>query len=361
MNAPLLEVRNLAKHYPVRRGLLVRREVGTVRAVDGVGFDIMPGETLSLVGESGCGKSTIGRAVLRLIEPSAGAVRFEGRDILSLPPAEMRALRRRMQIVFQDPYSSLHPRMTVGALLAEPMLAHGACTPKEAPERVAALLRDVGLGPQHAGRYPHQFSGGQRQRIGIARALALRPALVVCDEPVSALDVSIQAQVVNLLQDLQARLGLSYLFIAHDLAVVRQISDRVAVMYLGKLVEIGLRDEIYATPRHPYTRALLAAVPREDPREPSRGAALAGDVPSPMAPPPGCRFHTRCPFAVSRCREEEPTLVPADTSGVSVACHRWREIGDAPVAGEAPAPSPAMAARLEAYRRVTQALEERAG
>jgi oligopeptide/dipeptide ABC transporter ATP-binding protein len=320
MSTPLLEVTDLAKHYPVKRGLILAKQIGTVRAVDGVSFSLNRGETLALVGESGCGKSTTARLVLRLIEPSAGHVRFEGRDITSLDRPELKAFRRRAQIVFQDPYASLNPRYTVGQTIAEPMEVHGIGDAASRRARVEELLGLVGLAPYHAARYPHEFSGGQRQRIGIARALAVEPDLVVCDEPVSALDVSIQAQVVNLLADLQKRLGLSYLFIAHDLAVVKHVADRIAVMYLGRIVEIADKRQLFANPRHPYTRALLAAIPHPDPRRRGRVTPLGGDVPSPLNPPPGCRFHTRCPFAQAICREKEPLL----ESGV--ACHRVEEL-----------------------------------
>jgi oligopeptide/dipeptide ABC transporter ATP-binding protein len=320
MSTPLLEVTDLAKHYPVKRGLILAKQIGTVRAVDGVSFSLNRGETLALVGESGCGKSTTARLVLRLIEPSAGHVRFEGRDITSLDRPELKAFRRRAQIVFQDPYASLNPRYTVGQTIAEPMEVHGIGDAASRRARVEELLGLVGLAPYHAARYPHEFSGGQRQRIGIARALAVEPDLVVCDEPVSALDVSIQAQVVNLLADLQKRLGLSYLFIAHDLAVVKHVADRIAVMYLGRIVEIADKRQLFANPRHPYTRALLAAIPHPDPRRRGRVTPLGGDVPSPLNPPPGCRFHTRCPFAQAICREKEPLL----ESGV--ACHRVAEL-----------------------------------
>jgi oligopeptide/dipeptide ABC transporter ATP-binding protein len=315
MSAPLLEVTDLAKHYPVRRGLILARQIGTVRAVDGVSFSLNRGETLALVGESGCGKSTTARLVLRLIEPSAGEVRFAGRDITGLAGADLKAFRRRAQIVFQDPYASLNPRYTVGRTIAEPMEVHGIGDAASRRARVEELLGLVGLAPYHAQRFPHEFSGGQRQRIGIARALAVEPDLVVCDEPVSALDVSIQAQVVNLLADLQKRLGLAYLFIAHDLAVVKHVADRIAVMYLGKIVEIAPKRALFANPRHPYTRALLAAIPHPDPRRRGQVTPLGGDVPSPLNPPPGCRFHTRCPFARDICREEEPALKDG------VACH----------------------------------------
>ncbi|WP_198374421.1 ABC transporter ATP-binding protein [Neoroseomonas rubea] len=320
MSGPLLEVTGLAKHYPVRKGLILAKQVGTVRAVDGVSFSLDRGETLALVGESGCGKSTTARLVLRLIEPSAGAIRFEGKDVTRVSGAAMRAMRRRMQIVFQDPYASLNPRLTVAETIAEPMQVHGIGNAASRRARVAELLSLVGLRAFHAERYPHEFSGGQRQRIGIARALSVQPDLVVCDEPVSALDVSIQAQVVNLLKDLQRRLGLSYLFIAHDLAVVKHVADRVAVMYLGQIVETGPKRDLFAAPRHPYTRALLAAIPHPDPQRRGQVKPLGGDVPSPMNPPPGCRFHTRCPFAQERCRTEAPalrTLAP----GHDVACH----------------------------------------
>jgi oligopeptide/dipeptide ABC transporter ATP-binding protein len=279
----------------VRKGLLLAKQVGTVRAVDGVSFTLDRGETLALVGESGCGKSTTARLVLRLIEPSAGTLRFEGRDITGISGASLRAMRRRMQIVFQDPYASLNPRLTVAETIAEPMQVHG-----------------IG--------YPHEFSGGQRQRIGIARALSVQPELIVCDEPVSALDVSIQAQVVNLLKDLQRRFGLAYLFIAHDLAVVKHVADRVAVMYLGRIVETARKRDLFAAPRHPYTRALLAAIPHPDPKRRGQVKPLGGDVPSPMNIPPGCRFHTRCPFAQDRCRSEEPALRPL-ADGHAAACH----------------------------------------
>ncbi|MGE0715755.1 MAG: ABC transporter ATP-binding protein [Alphaproteobacteria bacterium] len=349
--APLLAVRGLAKHFPIRRGVL-QRVAGHVKAVDGVDFELAAGETLAVVGESGCGKSTLGRLVLRLIEPSAGSVAWKGEDVLALPAGPMRALRREMQIIFQDPYASLNPRLTVGEMIAEPLMLHGIARGEAARARVRELLGLVGLAPEHADRFPHEFSGGQRQRIGIARALAAGPALVVGDEPVSALDVSIRAQVVNLMQDLQGRLGLAYLLISHDLGVVRHIADRVAVMYLGRFVEQAPKAALFARPRHPYTRALLAAIPAADPRLRREQPLLEGDVPSPMAPPPGCRFHTRCPFAVPRCRTEEP-VEDTTADGHMVACHRWREIGTAdalPPAAALP-PNPRLAALQGAFRR----------
>ena len=319
---PVLQVDGLVKHFPVSRGLIRRKVIGQVRAVEDVSFAIRRGETLALVGESGCGKSTTGRLVLRLMDPTAGSVRFKGEEIAGLDKGALRRLRRHMQIIFQDPFASLNPRMTVGEILAEPMEVHEIGDEATRRTRVGELLEVVGLLPEHGRRYPHQFSGGQRQRIGIARALAVNPDLIVCDEPVSALDVSIQAQIVNLLQNLQQRFGMAYLFIAHDLAVVKHISDRVAVMYLGKLVEIAGKRDLYARPRHPYTRALLSAIPRPDPRLRAERMLLAGDVPSPLAPPPGCRFHTRCPFAQERCRREEPLLRPVAEGGEHrVACH----------------------------------------
>lgn len=314
MTAPtLVQITNLKKHFPAGKQL--------VRAVDGLSFTIERGETLGLVGESGCGKTTVGRCLLRLIEPTSGAINFDGQDLLKLGKGELRALRRRMQIVFQDPYSSLNPRMRVGAIVGEPLEIHGLGSKQERQDRVAELLRVVGLDPDYANRYPHQFSGGQRQRIGIARALALNPDFIVADEPVSALDVSVQAQVVNLLQDLQEQFGLTYLFISHGLAVVEHISTRVGVMYLGKLVELAPADEIYAKPLHPYTQALLAAIPQPDPsaKTDRHAPRLRGDVPNPLAPPPGCRFHTRCPHALERCRVEEPPFIEIE-KGHWVAC-----------------------------------------
>jgi len=321
MNESLLEVKDLTKLFHVPGG--IGRRGGTVRAVDGVSFALRRGETLGLVGESGCGKTTTGRCILLLERPSGGSIRFEGADLAGLDESALRAVRRRMQVIFQDPYSSLNPRMTVGQIIAEPLKVHGIVPDKEARDaRVRELLGQVGLLPQHARRYPHQLSGGQRQRVGIARALAMEPALIICDEPVSALDVSIQAQIINLLEDLQKRLGLTYLFIAHDLSVVRHISDRVVVMYLGKTMEVADRRALYEEPLHPYTRALLSAVPIPDPSLEARRerTVLRGEVPSPLKPPSGCVFHPRCPLAVARCAAEVPALREIKP-GHWAACH----------------------------------------
>jgi oligopeptide transport system ATP-binding protein len=320
--AALLRVEGLTKHFPVRHGALFGRSQGLLRAVDDVSFEVSAGETLGLVGESGCGKSTVGRMLLRLIAPTAGLIEFEGADLSSLSPDELRARRRHMQIIFQDPYGALNPRMTVEDIIMEPIEIHRTLDRAGARRRVAELLDRVGLVAEHGRRYPHEFSGGQRQRIGIARALALNPRFIVCDEPVSALDVSIQAQIVNLLQDLQDELGLAYLFIAHDLGVVKHISDRVAVMYLGKIVEVAPKRTLYAAPLHPYTQALIAAVPEAKPRKGRRKAAIAGEIPSALNPPAGCRFHTRCPHAMPICREIEPPVTEPAVEHF-VACHLY--------------------------------------
>jgi oligopeptide transport system ATP-binding protein len=317
----LLRVDNLVKYFPIYQGV-IRRQVGAVHAVDGVSFDIYKGETLGLVGESGCGKSTTGRTILRLYKPTDGHVYYDGTDLASLSEREMRKMRRKLQIIFQDPYASLNPRMTVADIVGEPLIVHKVANGKEVNERVQELLALVGLNPAFADRYPHEFSGGQRQRIGVARALALQPDLIICDEPVSALDVSIQAQVINLLEDLQKQFGLTYLFIAHDLSVVRHISDRVAVMYLGVIVELAERNELYDHPLHPYSQALLSAVPIPDPiaEERRQRIILEGDVPSPVNPPSGCRFRTRCPIAEAICTEQKPEWREVKP-GHFVACH----------------------------------------
>jgi oligopeptide transport system ATP-binding protein len=320
-NETLLQVDNLVMHFPIYQGV-IRRQVGSVHAVDGVSFNIYKGETLGLVGESGCGKSTTGRTILRLYKPTDGRVIYDGTDLASLSEREMRKMRRKLQIIFQDPYASLNPRMTVADIVGEPLVVHRVANGKEVKERVQELLGLVGLNPAFADRYPHEFSGGQRQRIGVARSLALQPDLIICDEPISALDVSIQAQVVNLLEDLQQQFGLTYLFIAHDLSMVRHISDRVAVMYLGIIVELTEREELYDHPLHPYSQALLSAVPIPDPiaEEKRHRIILEGDVPSPINPPSGCRFRTRCPIAEQICADERPEWREIK-SGHFVACH----------------------------------------
>jgi oligopeptide/dipeptide ABC transporter ATP-binding protein len=323
----LLRIDDLVKHFPIKAGIL-KRTVGQVRAVDGISLTVQPGETLGVVGESGCGKTTLGRTIMKLLEPTSGRIVFAGEDITSLKRKQMRAIRRDIQIVFQDPYASLNPRMTVRDIVAEPLRIHGLYSRGEGSRRVEELLRTVGLSPEHANRFPHEFSGGQRQRIGVARALALNPRMIVLDEPVSALDVSIQAQVVNLLEELQNQFGLTYLFIAHDLSVVRHVSDRVAVMYLGKVIEIGTRQQIYGGPMHPYTQALLSAVPIETPAQRGKRSriVLEGDVPSPANPPSGCRFRTRCWKAQEICAQEEPALVPRAGGAHPVACHFAEEL-----------------------------------
>ncbi|WP_129673602.1 ABC transporter ATP-binding protein [Candidatus Chloroploca sp. Khr17] len=325
----LIEVKDLKMHFPVTRGIIFQRRVGTVKAVDGLSFTIKRGETLGLVGESGCGKSTTGRAILQLYRPTEGEVRFQGTDLTAIRGDALRKMRRKVQMIFQDPYASLNPRMTVGDIIGEPIRVHKLREGHAVRERIEELLGLVGLNPAFASRYPHEFSGGQRQRIGIARALAVEPEFVVCDEPVSALDVSIQAQVVNLLEELQDKLGLTYLFIAHDLSVVKHISDRVAVMYLGKMVELAEGSKLYSMPLHPYSQALLSAVPIPDPRveQQRRRIILQGDVPSPLNPPSGCHFHTRCPIAIQKCQEEEPPFIDYG-DGHFAACWRAREAGE---------------------------------
>jgi oligopeptide transport system ATP-binding protein len=325
MTTPLLEVTDLVKHFPIKSGVIVDREVATVKAVDGVSLTIGEGETLGLVGESGCGKSTLSRTIMQLTTPTSGSVRFGGEELVGRSRRAMRPMRRQMQMIFQDPYASLNPRKRVGQIIGEPMELHGIATGRDVTARVRELLDRVGLQPEHAERYPHEFSGGQRQRIGIARALALKPKLIIADEPVSALDVSVQAQIINLLEDLQAELGLAYLFVAHDLGVVRHVSDRVAVMYLGRIVEMSSATELYESPLHPYSNALLSAVPIPDPKlnfERER-LVLEGDVPSPIDPPSGCHFHTRCPWATGECRTDDPVLRELASEHVA-ACHHPR-------------------------------------
>ena len=319
---PLLEVTDLVKNFPIKSGVFIDREVARVHAVDGVSLVLHEGETLGLVGESGCGKSTLCRAILQLIRPTSGSVRFEGQELVGRSPRELRPLRRQMQMIFQDPFASLNPRKRVGQIVGDPMRLHGVADGAQLKRRVQELLDRVGLQAEHYNRYPHEFSGGQRQRIGIARALGTQPKLIIADEPVSALDVSVQAQIINLLEDLQREFGMAYLFVAHDLGVVRHVSDRVAVMYLGKIVEHADAGALYAHPQHPYTNALLSAVPIPDPRKNAtrERITLDGDVPSPIDPPPGCRFHTRCASATDICRHDEPVLV-TDATGHAIACH----------------------------------------
>ncbi|MCK1620609.1 dipeptide ABC transporter ATP-binding protein [Bradyrhizobium sp. 159] len=349
----LLEVQDLVKHFVAERSLFGRARAH-VKAVDGVSFSLEAGKTLALVGESGCGKSTVSRLVLRLIEPDAGTVRFDGRDLLSLDANALRAFRREAQIIFQDPYASLNPRMTVGQILTEPLALHDLVPPTQRRGRVAELLRLVGLEPRLERRYPHEFSGGQRQRIAIARALAVEPKLIVCDEPVSALDVSIRSQILNLLRELQDRLGLAYIFVSHDLAVVKHIADHVAVMNLGQIVETAEADALFAAPRHPYSRALLSAIPLPHPKAKRTTVLLTGEIPSALNPPAGCRFHTRCPFVVERCRIEAPELL-ADSAGHAAACHRTAELPSTdailPAAGGF---SPALVKLVAAFSRKTE-------
>jgi len=348
----LLRVDNLEKHFPVTRGLVFQKQVGSVKAVDGVNFSLNSGETLGVVGESGCGKSTMARCVARLLEPTGGSIMFDGRDITHLDRADMRPVRRDMMMVFQDPYASLNPRKRVGSIVGEPLEVHGVGSDDERKRRVQELLEIVGLNPEHYNRFPHEFSGGQRQRIGIARALAVNPKMIVCDEAVSALDVSVQAQILNLLKDLQREFGLTYIFIAHDLNVVRHVSDRVMVMYLGKAVEIATKEQLYTEPKHPYTAALLSAVPIANPElgRARRQIVLEGDVPNPINPPPACRFHTRCPrFVEGTCDVDEPLLVRREGSGLDhlTACHfpleKWpmteEEVRRAPTQQQTPAPA----------------------
>jgi peptide/nickel transport system ATP-binding protein/oligopeptide transport system ATP-binding protein len=343
----LLEVKNLVKHFVAKRSVF-GRPTAFVKAVDGVSFSVDAGETLALVGESGCGKSTLSRLVLRLIEPDAGHIRFEGRDLLALDAGQLRAFRRDAQIIFQDPYASLNPRMTVSQILTEPLALHDLAPPSARRERVEQLLRLVGLEPRFARRYPHEFSGGQRQRIAIARALAVEPKLVICDEPVSALDVSIRSQILNLLRDLQDRLGLAYIFVSHDLAVVKHIADRVAVMNLGVIVETADTQGLFASPRHPYSRALLSAIPVPTPRAKRSRVLLQGEMPSALNPPAGCHFHTRCPYVIERCRLEPPQLIP-DATGHLTACHRTGELPPAGAIVPADSFSPALERLVAAF------------
>jgi oligopeptide/dipeptide ABC transporter ATP-binding protein len=358
MTTPLLVVDNLVRHFVVRRSLFGAPRA-TVRAVDGVSFTVAAGETLALVGESGCGKTTVSRLVLRLIEPTAGRVTFDGADVLSYDDVALRRFRRQAQLVFQDPYGSLNPRMTVGEILVEPLALHTKLASKQRGVRVRELLDMVGLPPVAARRYPHEFSGGQRQRVAIARALAVEPKLIICDEPVSALDVSIRSQILNLLRDLQRRLGLAYIFISHDLAVVKHIADRVAVMNLGQIVETAPAEQLFAEPRHPYSHALISAIPVPDPSARRDRMVLQGDLPSALAPPPACRFHTRCPHVIARCREEVPALVDdlgddlVANLGHATACHRWRELPARATAVAGGGASPALTRLMAAFARVS--------